>query len=359
MADEVKDLVTVQGKFHPEIFIGNDRVVYRQDERGNLKCVLAKVELSEGRGEIVHVPGKQSDGDDEDAKDSKGGFWMLGAAGFRKLGQWPGISVVNPAEVLVDGIPQQNPYVVRDGVGNIISVHARKMAIGRGPSGNWSFTDCTRCFTPMTYFVHELSKAKGSELVSSAYGKEQEKTNPKKKFIETDPALGLGQLIDLANWNIIGKYQNHRQRQKFAEVIAQTMAERNAIKHHPSIPGGKIPVPTNGKITLTVIGWISSDKEVQRIAALAMDPNRNAEQIAREGIDHRAVDFGDDIEDAELIEEVDRAESEESPAAPSSPNPPETKSSPPVDLFDADKSAEIDKQIAAQEAAKEKGGKKR
>lgn len=353
MADEVKDLVTVQGKFHPEIFIGNDRVVYRQDERGNLKCVLAKVELSEGRGEIVHVPGKQSDGDDEDAKGSKGGFWMLGAAGFRKLGQWPGISVVNPAEVLVDGIPQQNPYVVRDGVGNIISVHARKMAIGRGPSGNWSFTDCTRCFTPMTYFAHELSKARGVELVSSAFGKEAEQKDGKKKFIETDPDLGLGLLLDLSNFNVIKKYQNHRQRQKFAEVIAQTMAERNAIKHHPSIPGGKIPEPTNGKITLTVIGWVSSDKEVQRLASIAMDPNKNAQQIADEGIDHRFTDMGDDIEDAEVIEEVENAQTETAEGFTSS------RPIPPTDLFDPAESAALDKQIAEQEAAKEKGGKKR
>ena len=97
MADRITELVTTQGSRHPEIFIGENHIVYRMDNRGILKCIKGEIELDEKRKEILNVPGVG---------------WMMGSAGFRKLSQWAGISVVNPAEVIVDGVPQQNPYIV-------------------------------------------------------------------------------------------------------------------------------------------------------------------------------------------------------------------------------------------------------
>lgn len=72
----------------------------------------------------------------------KSGPFVVSAPGYSMLAHTAGAVVMNAPTVIVDGVPQQNPYVRRGPDGGIIEIHCRAMALPlqRKRTNPWSAT---------------------------------------------------------------------------------------------------------------------------------------------------------------------------------------------------------------------------
>lgn len=81
--------------------------------------------------------------------------------------------------------------------------------------------------------------------------------------------IKIGLWVDLTKREVTGVYSTTIQRQKFAERMAQTMAERNALKKHPATGGLTPQQDANGNWYVGVFGTIPVDDVVQKAMARA------------------------------------------------------------------------------------------
>ena len=114
---EVKEIAT----------IGRSDLFVIRDSQGIARAFKATVRLSERQKEIANVSGN----------------WVVTIAGYNKLNQIAGLSMITPPSILFEGVEHANPYVEykEDQIQRVI---ARKLVIGYSPAGMLVITDSTR-----------------------------------------------------------------------------------------------------------------------------------------------------------------------------------------------------------------------
>lgn len=175
--------------------------------------------------------------------------YIITSAGYIHLNKTASISIVTPQRVIVDGVAQPNPHIERNPKTKAIeAVNVRKIGIGFSPVGNVVIVDKTLFYNAYTYFIQSI-QAKMKRVKWIKGQKTDEKENPNcavygiesKKpdkagswaFFPTEPPLGIW--VNYEDQAIIDCLEEHTQRQRFGDRIAQKIVERNILKDHPAI----------------------------------------------------------------------------------------------------------------------------
>jgi len=193
--------------------------------------------------------------------------------GFKHLNKVACINIVTPQKIMVDERERLNPLIERNPKTKMIeTVSIRKIGIGYSPAGNITVIDKSLFYNLYAYFIEsiqakmkkvEWKDGKATDIKKhpdcAVVGTEDEK--PKKNgswaFFETVPPLGIW--INYEDSAIIDCLNEHTQRQRFGDRIAQTIVERNILKDHPAIGISKVLARPYGQSGLgaqvTVYGY--------------------------------------------------------------------------------------------------------
>ncbi len=228
--------------------------------RGNkiLRPIKAQLGLYEELGQIYAVK-----------KD-----WAITHSGYLLLNKVASINLVTPQKVMVDERERPNPFIERNPKTKLIeTVNIRKIGVGFSVVGNMVVVDKTLLYNIYAYFIESI-QAKMKKVVwendrptkvkihpdAATIGTADER--PKKDgrwaFFETVSPLGLW--INYEDSAIIDCLNEHTQRQRFGDRIAQTIVERNILKTHPAIGISKVQPQPGGadgqkKAYVTVYGY--------------------------------------------------------------------------------------------------------
>lgn len=224
-----------------------------------LRPIKAIVELFEKLDHFYSLWAGKKDkpGSDDDASGDAPAEkykYVLTSAGYTHLNKVAGISILTPQAVIVDGVQQPNPHIERNPRTKAIeSVQVRKIGIGYSPAGQIVVVDKTLFYNTYTYFIQSIQAKMKREKWE--YDKEQKRRVPKGQlypdaamvgiedekptkagrwaFFPTEPPLGIWANYD--DKAILDCLEEHTQRQRFGDRIAQKIVERNIMKDHPAI----------------------------------------------------------------------------------------------------------------------------
>ncbi|MBW7995346.1 MAG: hypothetical protein FVQ81_02000 [Candidatus Glassbacteria bacterium] len=237
--------------------LGDGRVFVGRDSQGAVQTVRAEMVLKEG----IHynkISGKAA----------------INSGGYNRLNQVANINLIKPNSTIVDGNLKPNPHVEIDQKTKCISmVWTRTVGIGFSPVGNLVLVDKSVVFNVRTYFLQDLQAKIKRFPTAGVMGRldkpptswkgieekwaktDSGKSYKEKKEIEVKPGAdsdlffvpvdyfgdtALGLWVDLTHPEIQAAYNEHQQRQKFADRIADTICGRNVLKAHPAIGQGDI-----------------------------------------------------------------------------------------------------------------------
>ncbi len=294
------------------------KVWVRRDTRGQVRLIRAEVPLSASRGEIYALPVW-----DADTK-QKRHVWQITAAGYYRLNQVAGVTIVTPPKVYVEGEEKHNPYKRRDPkTGQLISVVVRKIALGRGPTGNLVAVDQTLELEPLAYLVRDLEvlKDKAPEDIRDMLQAEFEAARKRGELTGWAffPVLNTGLDVvgiaaNLANPKVAKKLKDYQELVLFAERRAVTICERNALKRHPAIAAQVVQADERGNARVTVYGWITDDPvdELQHKALEVAQGQATDVQVVQSVDVATAEDVETEVPDVEPSEQP--PELEEHPA---------------------------------------------
>jgi len=245
--------------------------------------------------------------------------------GYLYLNKVASINIVTPQKVMVDEKEQPNPYIERDPKTKLIeTVNIRKIGIGYSPIGNITVVDKTLLYNIYSYFIESI-QAKMKKVVwehgkptdkkmhpdCAVIGTEDEKPDKEGSwaFFETVSPLGLW--INYEDPAIIDCLNEHTQRQRFGDRIAQTIVERNILKSHPAIGISKVQPQEGGqennhKAFVTVYGYRHEFGPAQ-IGEILAQAERGSETIE---VEAEVISEVEPEVEAEAIEEVEKEEKE-------------------------------------------------
>lgn len=241
-------------------------VYIKADKTGAImRPIKADISLFEKMGHLYSLPGKgwkgkqrQKKGDPatsqypEDEEQDQGPQsrdFSISSAGYVQLNKVAGITILTPQQVVVDGKDRPNPAIERDPETKAITaVNLRKIGLGYSPAGTLVAVDKTLFYNIYTYFIQSVqAKMKRQEWNDGRpTGKKEfpdcavygirDKTPTKSgawAYFPTQPPLGLW--INYEDQAILDCLEEHTQRQRFGDRIAQTIVDRNILKDHPAI----------------------------------------------------------------------------------------------------------------------------
>lgn len=263
--------------------------------------------------------------------------YSISSTGYRLLNKVASVSLATPEKVVVDGRDQPNPYIERNDETKMIEVvWIRKVGIGYSLVGNVVAIDKTLCYNIKTYFLQSIqAKMKRVEWKSGKPTKTLlhpncaklgiEEKEPKGDgdwaFFKVEPPLGLW--VNYADPAILDCMEEHTQRQRFADRIAQTIVERNILKDHPAISVSKVEPKERGGLVVAYVPvyGFRHELEAPNIKEILAQLERGEETIdvKAEVIDDVPVE-----DEKEAIQDVDKEDKEEPPKK----EKPEEKKSP-------------------------------
>jgi len=175
--------------------------------------------------------------------------YSVSIAGYRLLNTVASVSIATPQAVIVDGVAQPNPYIERNKETKLVeTVHVRKIGIGLSLLGNVVIVDKTLCYNIKTYFLQSIqakmkkvlwenNKRTDKPAHPNAARLGEARIRPKDAgdwiFFDVEPPLGIW--VNYSDPAILDCLEEHTQRQRFGDRIAQTIVERNILKDHPAI----------------------------------------------------------------------------------------------------------------------------
>jgi len=261
--------------------------------------------------------------------------YAITAAGYVHLNKVASINLVTPQHVIVDGQKQHNPHVERNPRTKAIeTVNVRKLGIGYSPVGNITVIDKTLFYNIYTYFVQSIqAKMKKQEWTWDAQKKKSVPTgkleHPDCAFTGTKadkPASGkwaffetvapLGIWVNYEDPAILDCLDEHTQRQRFGDRMAQKIVERNILKDHPAIGATKIePQSKEGKdVAYVMVYGYRHDLEPTNMTEIADQVEKGAENIE---VKAEVIDEVPQEEEKQAVKEVaaeEMAEKEKTPA---------------------------------------------
>lgn len=254
-----------------------------------MRPIRSQIGLFEKAGHFYGLPGKWNPETKQMEKKH-----AIAYPGYVHLNKVASVSILTPPTVVRDGVEQPNPYVERNPKTRAIdSVIVRKIGIGYSPAGNIVAIDKTLYFNPYTYFIQSIQakmskkkwdKEKKEKSEDSAnpnaavVGIESEKPDRPGSWVFFPVESPLGLWVNYEDPAIIDCLEEHTQRQRFGDRIAQTIVERNILKDHPAIGVSSViarpgSVPEQGqRASVEVFGYrhdmgYADLKEILRQAA--------------------------------------------------------------------------------------------
>lgn len=310
-----------------------------------MKPVRAQFKLSEAKGHFYKIQKKH----------------VISSTGYIQLNKAASVTIVTPKSVIVDGKEEMNPYVERQPQTRAIdSVAVRKIGIGFSPIGNITVIDKTLFYNVYTYLIQGIQ----AKMKAKIYDKKTQRLTDKPKFPncaivgtrDDKPTKGkwtffltadpLGIWVNYEHEAILDCLEDHTQRQRFGDRIAQKICERNILRDHPAI-GTDTVMPTGppgqGMATVNIYSW-RHDLTPHNLD----DILRQAEQGSKEyDIKAEVVEPTAEEEKKEMVEET-KTEEEITPK-PGETEPPENWKSQ-AEKANAER-AEADKAKAGKQAA--------
>jgi len=185
------------------------------------------------------------------------GKYALTAPAYVHLNKVAGVSIVTPQFIMIDGVEKHNPYVERNPRTKAIeTVNVRKVGIGYNPAGNLVAIDKSLYYNIYTYLIQTIQarmkksawawdkdakrmkdtgekEFKNMAEIGTFEDRPEEGPEAKWKFLETMDGLGIW--INYRHPEVQSILEDHTQRQRFGDRIAQKIVERNILKDHPAI----------------------------------------------------------------------------------------------------------------------------
>ena len=229
-----------------EAFLGDRKVfIRRTGPNAGIAAVWQRVRLEEAKGHLYEIDGSIG----------------IAAQGYQQLNRIAGLSILTPPRLtLPDGKVVVNPFPIVDpDTRQISQVWCHKIAVGRGPTGNLVVSMATLLYDVNVYLLEEVYKkfkrdAKVGRLVLHAAITDEDRL----KYLPMRVTPEITLLADPTHPDVILSLGNYVQRIKFGERLAQTICERNALRHHPALTFSKVPTsgsPKSRWTELPVIGW--------------------------------------------------------------------------------------------------------
>lgn len=248
--------------------------------------------------------------------------YAISHPGYLLLNKVASINLVTPQKVMVDERERPNPFIERNPKTKLIeTVNIRKIGVGFSTVGNVVVVDKTLLYNIYAYFIESV-QAKMKKVVwehgkptkkklypdCAIIGTEAEKPDKPGRwaFFETVSPLGLW--MNYEDPAIIDCLNEHTQRQRFGDRIAQTIVERNILKTHPAIGISKVQPQQGGtagknRAFVTVYGYRHEFGPVQIDEILAQaEAGSKTLDIKAEVIEVEKE------EEAQAIEEVEKDE---------------------------------------------------
>lgn len=236
-----------------------DTAFVRRQDGAFLKKIKSGVTLRESDGTLVKIGSKK-------VGSAFVPVYDLSINGYRKLNEVTSLQVIRPENVIVDGTTQMNPYIqVNTETRMPEVVYARCLAVGYSPFGSLCATDVMVRLDINIYLLENFQAkmkraAEGVRDQIGMYGANDDPPVDAKgvklggyRFFPIHSVGGLGLWINYRNPVIQEVLGDHTTRLKFVERLAQSFAERNALKAHPAIPKGV--KSDNGIAYVRCTGW--------------------------------------------------------------------------------------------------------
>ncbi len=267
----------------------------------------------------------------------KGDDFAVTKAGYIHLNKVASVSIVTPPKVIVDGIEQHNPHIERNPRTKLTeSVFIRKMGIGFGPMGNIVVIDKTLSYNIYAYFIESIQskmkkvKWKDNQPTDERIhpncgmrGVKSSKPEDKGRWAFYETAAPLGIWVNYDDPIIIACLNEHTQRQRFGDRIAQSIVERNILKSHPAIGVDKIEPQAGGKRAFVEVYGYRNELGPQQINDIMAQADKGTEEIKVEAENIESISEEEEAqavkEEAQIIEDVEEEEVKEEKEKKDSP----------------------------------------
>jgi len=204
-------------------------------------------------------------------KGDRGGYDsipQLTASAYYKANAVAGLSLVTPPHLEIKpGEMVPNPFLVSDEKGVLVGVWVKKGATGYAPSGG-IVTVWTEVHLDLRQYLLEDLVGKMGENGQDIFYVYPESLTPEQraKGVLLPWDFGLAVWASLLNKDVRKALKSHVQRQKFAERIAVTICERNALAKHPAIASRKPDVTQEGTFYIYAKGWLQDTEDADALS---------------------------------------------------------------------------------------------
>ncbi|MGE4537637.1 MAG: hypothetical protein AB7D37_11210 [Desulfovibrio sp.] len=281
---------------HSVVALGEDEAFALADKSGEIKAFKQRLILSVENGGLV-----------------KPGFsdkipYVVSAQGYEMWAEAAGACVIFPESVMVDGVKQTNPHVIRDPNNRrILNIYARAVAFRFSSKGLPMVADWTTAYDVPSYRLIDLvAKAKQTPQAFKLLPADMEK--PKEEgtwgaypFDETMVLWVNSKHGEALKW-----YGEILNREKKALDFAQTFARRNACKHLSGLQ--KAPGP---QWHLSIICWRPTGGSLMKWDSTTYANVQRRIEGLGEGQDFAALPEGEKPMAVQYTKGVDRMDEEE------------------------------------------------
>jgi len=247
MPEEGKAISAYLGGLHKRnvLTLAEDEAFALRSQDGEIKAFKQRLTLTADNGGLVQpVPG---------------GPHVVSAQGYEMWAEASGTCVIFPRTVIVDGVEQANPHVVRDPNNRrVLLIYARAIAFRFSSKGLPMVADWTTAYDVPSYRLIDLVAKAGKlpqafKLLPSRKGEPVEEGKWADYPFDESTTLW----VDTSHKEATDWYKTIINREKKAMDFAQTFARRNACKHLSGLqkaPGPRWDLevvcwrPTNGSL---------------------------------------------------------------------------------------------------------------
>lgn len=202
----------------------------------------------------------------------KGAIARPTVSGYYALNKIAGVTILTPPSLKMPyGDEKPNPYLKLNDQGKVEEVWVWKVAVGYAPTGQLVRVDQKLYLNLKDYLLQSLMEAAKKWAGSKEEGTRHPEWNRKTGFLgakDVAPKEGawawypiedpVGFHFNLEDPDVVECFVQHVNRQRFAERMAVSIAERNCLKKHPAIAIDGVQVDVTGKAVVRLGGYKQS-----------------------------------------------------------------------------------------------------